>query len=213
MGLVHCVDGMLDLVPYGMLSETHEGTLECVVPIDLIECAQLVCVQRGVVSWCILLWGVLGWPVCHGIVGRVWLLTTSMWLIIVLVLGPIISSLPLLIVGGKLVGTVLLCEHLSQWSRWSGGEGLNLLHWWFILYLWGWWCHKCGYFPNIWLYRPSHALILLRWCRLCVGSCCSRLGHHSGVVYNLVLLSKTSSVAWLWCNDRWCQSRKWLLRD
>ena len=72
--------------------------------------------------------GVLGWPVCHGIVGRVRLLTASLWLVIALVAGPVVSSFPLLIIGGTLVGTVLLCEHLSQQSRWSGGRGFNLLH-------------------------------------------------------------------------------------
>ena len=42
------------------------------------------------------------------------MLTTSLQLVIALVAGPIVSSFPLLIIGGRLVGTVLLCEHLSQ---------------------------------------------------------------------------------------------------
>ena len=98
----------MGLVLNGLLSTTHDGTLECVVAINITECAQLVCAQQGIVSWSIWSWGVLGGSICCSIIGRVWLLTTSIWLVIVLVLGPIISSLPLLIVGGRLVGTVLL---------------------------------------------------------------------------------------------------------
>ena len=113
LGLVRSIGGLLGLILNGLLSSTHEGTLKCVVPIDLIECAWLVCVKRGVASWCILSWGVLGRSVCCGIIGRVWLLTASLRLVIALVTGLIISSFPLLIVGGRLVGTVLLCEHLS----------------------------------------------------------------------------------------------------
>ena len=84
--------------------------------------------QQGIASWCILSCGVLGGSVCCGIVGRVWLLTASLWLVIGLVPGPIIFSFPLLVVGGRLVGMVLLCEHLSQRSEWSGGRGLHRLY-------------------------------------------------------------------------------------
>ena len=149
LGLIRSVVSLLGLILNGLLSTTHDGTLKCVVPIDVIECTGLVCAQRGVASWCILSWGVLGELVYCGIVGRVWLLTASLRLVIGLVPRPIISSLPLLIVGGKLVGTVLLCEHLPQWSGWSGGRGLNRLHWWCIVDFWGWRCHKCGHFPHI----------------------------------------------------------------
>ena len=154
------------------------------------------------------MWGVLGWSMRCGIVGRVRLLTASLLLIIGLVSGSIISSFPLLIVGGRLVGMVLLCKHLLQRSGWSGGGGLNWLHWWCIVDLWGWQYHKCGYFPYILLCWPSHGMILLWWHRLCIGSCRSRLRHHSSIVRILVLVSNISSVAWLWCDDRW-----WLLRD
>ena len=169
------VGGLLGLILNGLLSMSHKGTLKRVIPINITECARLVCVQWNIESWCILSWGVLGWLVCRDIVGRVRLLTTSLRLIISLVAGTIISRFPLLIVGGRLVGMILLCEHLSQWSGWSRGKGLNFLHWWCIVYLWGWWCHKCGNFPHILLCCPSHGLILLRWHRLCIGICCSRL--------------------------------------
>ena len=62
--------------------------------------------------------------VCHDIIRRVWLLTASLRLIVALVpgsvipslplliiglvLGLVISGLPLLVIGGWLVGTVLL---------------------------------------------------------------------------------------------------------
>ena len=121
VGQIFGVGVLLNIILNGLLSVTHEGTLECVVPINITECARLVCAQRGVASWCIWSWGVLDGLVCCDIVRRVWLLTTSLWLVIALVEGPVILSLPLYIVGGRLVGTVLLCEHLSQWSRWSGG--------------------------------------------------------------------------------------------
>ena len=49
--LVRSIGGLMGLILNGLLSSTHEGTLECVVPIDLTECAWLVCAQRGVVSW------------------------------------------------------------------------------------------------------------------------------------------------------------------
>ena len=114
LGLVRCVGGMLNLVPNGLLSATHEGTLEFVVPIDLTECAWLVCMQWGVVSRCIWLWRILGWSVCHNIVGGVWLLTASLLFIIALVPGSVIPSFPLLIIGGWLVGTIFMCKHLSQ---------------------------------------------------------------------------------------------------
>ena len=102
------------LVCLGILGTSHEGTLDCVVPIYLIECAWLVCAQWGIASWCILSWGVLGWSVFHGTIGMVWLLTISLRLVISLVARSTIPSLPLLIVGGRLVGMVLLCEHLFQ---------------------------------------------------------------------------------------------------
>ena len=147
MVLVRCVGGMLNLVPNGLVSATHEGILECVVPIDLIECAWLVCTHWGIASWCIWSWRILDWPVCRRIVGRFWLLTTSLRLNVALVLGSVIPSLPFFIIGGWLVWTVLLCKHLSQWSGWSKGGGLNHLHWWCIVYLGGWKCHKRGNFP------------------------------------------------------------------
>ena len=125
LGLICSVGGLLGLVLKGPLSSTHEGTLECVVPINITECTWLVCVQRGIASWCIWSWGVLGWLVCHGIVGSVQLLTTSLWLVISLVVQSVISSFPLLIVGGRMVGTILLCKHLSQRSGWSEGRGLE----------------------------------------------------------------------------------------
>ena len=142
----------MNFVLNGLLSVTHEGTLKSVVPINIIECVWLVCAQQCVVPWCILSWGFLGGSVCYDIVGRVWLLTASLRLVIGLVLGLIISSLPLLIVGGRLVGTVLLCKHLSQWSGWSRCGGLNRLHWWCIVDLWRWCCHECGYLPHILLF-------------------------------------------------------------
>ena len=84
------------------------------MPINITECTRLVCAQQSVASWYILLWGVLGWPVSHDIIGRVRLLTASLRLVIALVVGPVVYILPLLIVGGKLVGMVLLCKYLSQ---------------------------------------------------------------------------------------------------
>ena len=140
-------------------------------------------------------------------------MATSLWLIIGLVSSSIIPSLPLLIIGGWLVGTVLLCKHLSQWSRWSRGGGLNHLHWWCIINLGGWWCHKCGHLPHVLLCLPCQGLSLLRWCRLCVRSCCSGLGHHSCIVRSLVLVGNTSSVAWLWWYCRCCWMVLWLVRD
>ena len=103
--------------PQHLLNSTHEGILKCVVPIDLTKCAWLVCVQRGIASWCILSWGVFSRSVCRGIVGRVWLLTASLCLVIGLVLGLIIYSFSLLIVGGKLVGMVFLCKILVPTER------------------------------------------------------------------------------------------------
>ena len=122
MCLVSSVGSLFGLILNGLLRVAHEGTLECIVPIDLTECAWLVCAQWGIASWCIWSWVVLGRLIHYGIVGRVWLLTTSLRFVIGLALGPIISSFPLLIVGGRLVGMVLLCER-------SGGGGLNCLHW------------------------------------------------------------------------------------
>ena len=141
------------------------------------------------------------------------MLTASLQLVISLVARLIVPSFPLLIVGGRLVRMILLCENLSQRSEWSGGGGLNRLHWRCIVKLSGRWCHKCGHLPRILLCWPIHGLSLLWWCRLCIGSCCSGLGHHSSIVRGLVLVSNISSVAWLWCNDRWFRSRLRLLGD
>ena len=127
LGLIRSIDNLLGLILNGLLIPSHEGTLKHVMPIDITECTWLVCEQRGIASWWILSWGVLGWPVCRNIVGRVWWLTASFRLVIDLVAGLVVSSLPLFIVGGRLVGTVLLCEHLSQRSGWSGCGGLQ---WW-----------------------------------------------------------------------------------
>ena len=128
LGLVCSIGSLLGLVLNGLVSSSHEGTLECVVPIDLTKFARLICAQWGVASRSIWSWGVLGRSVRCNIVGRIWLLTASMWLVIGLVLGPIISSFPLLVFGGRLFGMVLLCEHLSQQSRLSRDRGLNCLH-------------------------------------------------------------------------------------
>ena len=57
--MVHGVGSLLDIVLNGLLSTTHEGTLECVVPIDLKECEQLVCAQQGVEFRSIWSWGFL----------------------------------------------------------------------------------------------------------------------------------------------------------
>ena len=119
--LVCNVGGLLGLILNGLLSMSHEGTLKCVIPINIAECTRLVCAQRCVASWWILPWGVLRWSVSRGIIGRVRLLTASLWLVISLVAGLVVSSFPLLIVGGRMVGTVFLCEHLSHQSGWSGG--------------------------------------------------------------------------------------------
>ena len=130
------IGSLLGLILNGLLSTSHEGTLKHVIPIDITECTWLVYVQRSVVPWCIWSRGVLGWLICCGIIAGIRLLTASLRLVVSMVVGPVISSLPLLIVGGRLVGMVLLCEHLSQRSGWSGGGGLNLLHWWCIVDLW-----------------------------------------------------------------------------
>ena len=113
---------LLGLVLNALLQTTHEGTLECVVPIDVAECIGLVCAQQSIASWCILAWGVLGGSVCCGIVGRLWLLTASLRLVISLVAGLVVSSLPLLIVGGRLVGTILLCDTCPNEA---GGAGVG----------------------------------------------------------------------------------------
>ena len=147
--LVCSVGSLLGLVSNGLLRAAHEGTLECIVPIDLTECAWLVCAQQGVVSRCIWSWGVLGGLIHCGIIGRVQLLTATLWFIIGLVLGPNISSLPLLIFGGRLVGTILFCKYLSQRSGLSRSGGLDRLRWWCIINLGGLRCHKCGHLPRI----------------------------------------------------------------
>ena len=141
------------------------------------------------------------------------MLTASLWLIVSLVPGLVIPSLPLLIIRGWLVGMVLLCKHLSQWSGWGRRRGLNCLHLWCIVYLGGWKCHKCGHFPHVLLCWPSQGLSLLQWRRLCVRSCGSRLGHHSCIVQSLVLVGNTSSVSWLWWYCKWCCTVLWLLGD
>ena len=123
LGLIGSIGGLLGLILNGLLSTSHEGTLKCVMPINITECTWFLCAQ-----WSILPWGVLGWSISREIIGRVRLLTASPWLVISLIAGPVVSSLPLLITGGRLVGTVLLCEHLSQRGGWSRGGGLNLLH-------------------------------------------------------------------------------------
>ena len=57
LGLIGSIGGLLGLILNGLLSASHEGTLKCVVPIDVAECVGLVCAQLGVVSWC---------AFCHG---------------------------------------------------------------------------------------------------------------------------------------------------
>ena len=127
---------------------------------------------------CVLVHFVMGGFGWVGLLRHCWeglVVTASLRFVIGLVLGPIISRFPLLIFGGRLVGTVLLCKYLSQWSGWSRGGGLNLLHWWCIVYLWGWRCHKYGHLTHVFLCLPCQGLSLLRCHRLCIGSCCSGL--------------------------------------
>ena len=87
------------------------------------------------------------------------------------------------------------------------------MHWWCIINLGGWRCHKCGNFFCVLLCLPRQGLSLLQWHRLFVRSCCSGLGHHSCIVRSLFLVGNTSSVAWLWWSCRWCQMVLWLLGD
>ena len=104
---------MLKFIMNGLLSTTHEGEFMCIVPIELQQLAWLICAQHRVASRCVWLLRILGWLVFLGIVGRVWLLIASLRLIVALVLGSVIFVLPLLVIGGFLVRTVLLCKHLS----------------------------------------------------------------------------------------------------
>ena len=103
---------MLSLVVNGLLSVTHEWVFVCIVPIDLTQLAWLICAQQGIASRCVWLLRVLGWLVFPDIVGRIWLLIASLWLIINLIPGLVVSGLHLLVIRGWLVRTVLLCKHL-----------------------------------------------------------------------------------------------------
>ena len=107
------IGSMLNFIMNGLLSATHEGEFMCIVPIDLTQLAWMIFVQRSVASRCVWLLRIFGWPVSLGIFGRVWFLTASLWFIVALVRGSVISGLPLLVIGGWLVRTVLLCKHLS----------------------------------------------------------------------------------------------------
>ena len=84
-----------------------------------------------------MLLGVLSWPDHPNIVGRIWLLTASLWLVVALIPCSVVSVLPLLVIRGWLGGRVLLCKHLSQRSRRIWGRGLSGLHWWCIVDLGG----------------------------------------------------------------------------
>ena len=71
LGLIGSIGDLFSLVLNGLLSMSHQGKLKYVMLIDVTECTWLVCAQQGIVSRSILTWGILGWPVCHNIVGRV----------------------------------------------------------------------------------------------------------------------------------------------
>ena len=58
LGLIVSIGSLLGLILNGLLSSSHEGTLKCVMPIDIIDCTWLVCVQWCAVSWWILSWRV-----------------------------------------------------------------------------------------------------------------------------------------------------------
>ena len=102
------IGSMLNLIVNGLLGSTHEGAFMCIVPIDLTQLAWLVCAQQSITSRRVWLLRFLGWPVFPGIVGRVWLLTASLQLIVAFVQASFIFGLPLLVIGGWLVRTVLL---------------------------------------------------------------------------------------------------------
>ena len=48
---------------------------------------------------------------------------------------------------------------------------------------------------------------------MCIRNCGSRLGHHSCIVWSLVLVGNTRGVAWLWWYCRWCQTVLCLVGD
>ena len=68
---------MMNLVVNGLLGVTHEGAFMCIVPVELTQLAWLVCAQQSIVSRCIWLLRILGWPVFPDIIGRIWLLNAS----------------------------------------------------------------------------------------------------------------------------------------
>ena len=57
---------------------------------------------------------ILSQSVFPGVVGRIWLLTSSLQLVVAPIPSSVISGFPLLVIGGRLVGTILLSKHLSQ---------------------------------------------------------------------------------------------------
>ena len=69
---------MLKLVVNGLLGMTHEGAFMCIVLVDLTQLAWMVCVQWSIASRCFWLLRILGCPIYPSIVGRVWLLNTSL---------------------------------------------------------------------------------------------------------------------------------------
>ena len=92
---------------------------------------------------------ILGWLVCPCIVGRVWLLTASLWLVVSLIPCLVVSGLPLLVIGGWLGGTVVLFKHFSQRSRQSWGGDLGGLYGWCIVVLGAYGCYKHGNLSHI----------------------------------------------------------------
>ena len=61
------------------------------------------------------------------------LLETSLSLLVSMIPTSFIPSLPLLVIGDRLVREVLLCVDLSQRSRRSWVQSQNRLHWWWVI--------------------------------------------------------------------------------
>ena len=68
--------------------------------------------------------GILGWLVHPGVVGRIWLLTASLRLVVVFIPYLVVSGFPLLVIRGWLGGKVLLWKHLSEKRRKKWGRVL-----------------------------------------------------------------------------------------
>ena len=111
----------------------HMWELICIVVVSVTNGAQMVSPQLRVLPRSRWMLGVLCRVICSTFIQRVRLLATSLRLVVSLIPTSFSSSLPLLVIGGRLIREVMLSIDLSLRNRRTQGWSRCRLHRWWVI--------------------------------------------------------------------------------